>query len=69
MKYPTVLINRGFFQEVSGFSPIRITAYYRALQVVCYHMLHAIAYGPLIKSGRRPMIRTARCCEGFPVYR
>ena len=25
-------------------------------------------YGPLIKSGRRPMIRTARCCEGFPVY-
>jgi hypothetical protein len=27
------------------------------------------AYGPLIKSGRRPMIRTARCCEGFPVYR
>ena len=26
-------------------------------------------YGPLIKSGGRPMIRTARCCEGFPVYR
>ena len=26
-------------------------------------------YGPLIKSGRRPMIGTARCCEGFPVYR
>ena len=26
-------------------------------------------YGPLIKSDRRPMIRTARCCEGFPVYR
>jgi hypothetical protein len=26
-------------------------------------------YGPLIKSGRRPMIRTARCCKGFPVYR
>jgi hypothetical protein len=24
--------------------------------------------GPLIKSGRRPMIRTARCCEGFPLY-
>jgi len=22
-----------------------------------------------IKSGRRPIIRTARCCEGFPVYR
>jgi hypothetical protein len=26
-------------------------------------------YGPLIKSGRRPINRTARCCEGFPVYR
>ena len=26
-------------------------------------------YGPLIKSGRQPMIRTAQCCEGFPVYR
>jgi hypothetical protein len=26
-------------------------------------------FGPLIKSGRRPMIQTARCCEGFPVYR
>ena len=25
--------------------------------------------GPLIKSGKRPMIRTARFCEGFPVYR
>jgi hypothetical protein len=25
-------------------------------------------YGPLIKSGRRPMIRTAQCYEGFPVY-
>ena len=43
--------------------------YYRALQMVCYPMLHAIAYGPLIKSGRRPSIRTAECCEGFPVYR
>jgi hypothetical protein len=56
MKYPTVLINRGFLQEVSGFSPIRITAYYRALQVVCYHMLHAIAYGPLIKSQFPPFL-------------
>jgi hypothetical protein len=27
-----------------------------------------VTCGPLIKSGRRPMIRTARCCEGFPVY-
>ena len=26
-------------------------------------------YGPLIKSGNRAIIRTARCCEGFPVYR
>jgi hypothetical protein len=26
-------------------------------------------YRPLIKSGRWRMIRTARCCEGFPVYR
>jgi len=26
-------------------------------------------YGPLIKSDKRPMIRTARCCEGFPIYR
>ena len=26
-------------------------------------------YGPLIKSGRRPMIRTALCCEGFPVLK
>ena len=25
-------------------------------------------YGPLIKSGRRTMIRTAQCYEGFPVY-
>jgi hypothetical protein len=24
--------------------------------------------GPLIKSGKRAIIRTARCCEGFPVY-
>ena len=24
-------------------------------------------YGPLIKSGKRSSIRTARCCEGFPV--
>jgi hypothetical protein len=24
---------------------------------------------PLIKSGKRPKIRNARCCEGFPVYR
>ena len=23
-------------------------------------------YGPLIKSGRRPMIQTARSCEGSP---
>jgi hypothetical protein len=26
-------------------------------------------YSPLIKSGRWPMIRTAQCCEGFPVNR
>ncbi len=26
-------------------------------------------YGPLIKSSRWPMIRTARCYEGLPVYR
>ncbi len=26
-------------------------------------------YGPLIKSGNRPIIRTARCCKGFPVFR
>ena len=26
-------------------------------------------FGPLIKSGNRAVIRTARCCEGFPVYR
>jgi len=25
--------------------------------------------GPLIKRDRRSMIRTARCCEGFPVNR
>ncbi len=25
-------------------------------------------YGPLIKSGNRAIIRTARCYEGFPVY-
>ena len=26
-------------------------------------------HGPLIKSGSRLIIGTARCCEGFPVYR
>ncbi len=26
-------------------------------------------YGPLIKSGNRAIIRTARCYEGFLVYR
>ena len=25
-------------------------------------------FGPLIKSGNREIIRTARCCEGFPVH-
>ena len=25
-------------------------------------------YGPLIKSGKRSLVRTARCYEGFPVY-
>ena len=32
-------------------------------------LCRGLAYCPLIKSGKRPMIGTARCCEGFPIYR
>ena len=31
-------------------------------------MRRSRTYGPLIKSGKSTGIRTARCCEGFPVY-
>jgi len=33
------------------------------------HTTAILRQGPLIKSGRSPMIRTARCCKGVPVYR
>jgi hypothetical protein len=37
MRSPAVLTNREFLLAVSGVSPFRITAYDRALRVVCYH--------------------------------
>ena len=36
--------------------------------LICGGPCRGRTYGPLIKSGRRPIIRTARCCEGFPVF-
>ncbi len=39
------------------------------LSVGLYLVAWVVTYGPLIKSGNRAIIRTARCCEGFPIYR
>ena len=35
--------------------------------LICGGPCRGRTYGPLIKSGRRSIIRTARCYEGFPV--
>jgi hypothetical protein len=56
--YPAATLKRGFAQLAAGTNKVLFGGRCRGR-----------TYGPLIKSGRRPMIGTARCCEGFPVYR